>query len=107
VTDDNLLPFTLPAASTRYAQGWSRLLDLRSEPADAAAEFDLPFRWFVGLGVDDPVLGSFGFLEEPRPALSGGVALKFLNAILKQPRVKRLLSTDHFSIDGWLKPGLR
>jgi len=70
-------------------------------------EFDLPFRWFVGLGVDDPVLGSFGFLEEPRPALSGGVALKFLNAILKQPRVKRLLSTDHFSIDGWLKPGLR
>ncbi len=31
-------------------------------------EFDLLFRWFVGVGVDDPVWGSFGFLEETRPA---------------------------------------
>ncbi len=31
-------------------------------------EFDLLFRWFVGLGVDDAVLGPFDLLEEPRPA---------------------------------------
>ena len=31
-------------------------------------EFDLLFRWFVGLGIDDPALGSFDLFEEPGPA---------------------------------------
>ncbi len=34
--------------------------------------------------------------------LEGDIAAKFLGAILSQPRVKRLLSTDHFSVDGTL-----
>jgi hypothetical protein len=32
--------------------------------------------------------------------LEGGIAAKLLSAVLAQPRVKRLLSTDHFSVDG-------
>jgi transposase len=34
-------------------------------------EFDALFRWFVGLGVDDPVWDPFDILEEPRPAAGG------------------------------------
>jgi len=65
-------------------------------------EFDLLFRWFVGLGVDDPVWDHSTFSKNRDRLLSGDIAVKFLNAILEQPRVKRLLSTDHFSVDGTL-----
>ena len=65
-------------------------------------EFDLLFRWFVGLGVDDAVWDHSTFSKNRDRLLSGDIAVKFLNAILEQPRVKRLLSTDHFSVDGTL-----
>ena len=65
-------------------------------------EFDLLFRWFVGLGVDDPVWDHSTFSKNRDRLLGGDIAVKFLNAILEQPRVKRLLSTDHFSVDGTL-----
>lgn len=63
-------------------------------------EFDLLFRWFVGLGVDDPVWDHSVFSKNRDRLLAGDVAAKFLNAVLTQPRVKRLLSMDHFSVDG-------
>jgi transposase len=47
-------------------------------------EFDLVFRWFVGLGVDDPARDHSAF------------------SMLSQPRVNRLLSNEHFSVDGTL-----
>src|SRR5919109_4110589 len=65
-------------------------------------EFDLLFRWFVGLGVDDPVWDHSSFSKNRDRLLAGDVAAKFLTAVLAQPRVKRLLSTDHFSVDGTL-----
>ncbi|HUJ80559.1 MAG TPA: IS5 family transposase [Candidatus Acidoferrales bacterium] len=65
-------------------------------------EFDLLFRWFVGLGVDDPIWDHSVFSKNRDRLLAGDIAVKFLNAILEQPRVKRLLSTDHFSVDGTL-----
>ena len=46
--------------------------------------------------------GILDLLEEPRPLLDGDVAAKVLTAVLAQPQVKRLLSTDHFSVDGTL-----
>jgi len=65
-------------------------------------EFDLLFRWFVGLGVDDPVWDHSTFSKNRDRLLEGEIASKFLNAILAQPKVKRLLSSDHFSVDGTL-----
>jgi transposase len=65
-------------------------------------EFDLLFRWFVGLGVDDPVWDHSTFSKNRDRLLEGEIAAKLLNAILAQPRVKRLLSSDHFSVDGTL-----
>ena len=65
-------------------------------------EFDLLFRWFVGLGIDDPVFDHSVFSKNRDRLLDGDVAAKFLAAVLAQPRVKRLLSNDHFSVDGTL-----
>jgi transposase len=65
-------------------------------------EFDLLFRWFVGLGVDDPVWDHSTFSKNRDRLLEGDIAAKFLRAVLAQPKVKRLLSSDHFSVDGTL-----
>ncbi len=64
--------------------------------------FDLLFRWFVGLGIDDPVWDPSTFSKNRDRLLEGSVAAAFLSAILDIPRVKRLLSQDHFSVDGTL-----
>lgn len=65
-------------------------------------EFDLLFRWFVGLGVDDPAWNHSSFSKNRERLLEGEIAAKFLRAVLAQPKVKRLLSSDHFSADGTL-----
>ncbi len=65
-------------------------------------EFDLLFRWFVGLGVDDPVWDHSTFSKNRDRLLEGEIAAKFLAAVLAQRKVKRLLSSDHFSVDGTL-----
>ena len=64
--------------------------------------FDLLFRWFVGIGVDDSVWDHSSFSKNRDRLLGGDVAAKFLAAVLAQPRVKRLLSSDHFTVDGTL-----
>jgi transposase len=65
-------------------------------------EFDLLFRWFVGVGVDDAAWDHSTFSKNRDRLLEGDIAAKFMAAVLDQPRVKRLLSTDHFSVDGTL-----
>src|SRR4026207_1806951 len=65
-------------------------------------EFDLLFRWFVGLGVDDAVWDHSTVSKTRDRLLEGEIAAKFLAAVLAQPKVKRLLSSDHFSVDGTL-----
>ena len=65
-------------------------------------EYDLLFRWFVGLGVDDPAWDHSSFSTNRDRLLEGEIAAKLLAAVLAQPRVKRLLSSEHFSVDGTL-----
>jgi len=65
-------------------------------------EFDLLFRWFVGLGVDEPVWDHSTFSKNRDRLLDGDIAARFLSAILAQSRVRRLLSSEHFSVDGTL-----
>ena len=57
-------------------------------------EFDLLFRWFVGLGIDDPAWDHSVFSKNRDRLLEGEIAAKFLAAVLAQPQVKRLLSTS-------------
>jgi hypothetical protein len=65
-------------------------------------KFDLLFRWFVGIGVDDVVWDHSTFSKNRDRLLEGDIAAKFLSAVLAQPRVKRLLNSEHFSVDGAL-----
>jgi transposase len=65
-------------------------------------EYDLLFRWFVGIGVDDAAWDHSVFSKNRDRLLEGDIAAKFLAAVLAQPKVKRLLSSDHFSVDGTL-----
>jgi transposase len=65
-------------------------------------EYDLLFRWFVGLGIDDPVWDATSFTKNRDRLLQGDVAQHFLAAVLAQNKVKRLLSSEHFSVDGTL-----
>jgi transposase len=65
-------------------------------------EYDLLFRWFVGIGVDDAAWDHSVFSKNRDRLLEGDIAAKLLAAVLAQPKVKKLLSTDHFSVDGTL-----
>jgi transposase len=65
-------------------------------------DYNLLFRWFVGLGVDDPVWDVTVFTKNRDRLLEGEIAAKFLRAVLAQPKVKTLLSDEHFSVDGTL-----
>jgi transposase len=65
-------------------------------------DFDLLFRWFVGLGIDDAVWDHSVFSKNRERLLNTEIAQAFLAALLSEPRVKRLLSHEHFSVDGTL-----
>ena len=64
--------------------------------------YNLLFRWFAGLGIDDPVWDHSTFSKNRDRLLDADVAAKFLEAVLRHPKVKRFLSDDHFSVDGTL-----
>lgn len=66
----------------------------------AELEFNLLYRWFVGLGIDDPVWDATVFCKNRDRLLAGEVARQFLASLLALPKVKRLLSDEHFSVDG-------
>jgi len=65
-------------------------------------DYNLLFRWFVGLGIDHPVWHPTAFTTNRDRRLGGEVAAKFLAAVLDHTRVRQLLSREHFSVDGTL-----
>ena len=65
-------------------------------------DYNLLFRWFVGLGIDDPVWDHSTFSKNRDRLLDADVAGKFLAAVLRHPKVTRFLSDEHFSVDGTL-----
>jgi transposase len=69
-------------------------------------EFDLLFRGFVGVGIEDPVGDASTFSTNRDRRLAGEVAARFLATVLARPQVRRLLADDHFSVDGTPDPGL-
>jgi transposase len=65
-------------------------------------DYNLLFRWFVGLSVDEPVWVPTVFSKNRDRMLEGAVAAAFMDAVLNQDEVKSLLSSEHFSVDGTL-----
>ncbi len=65
-------------------------------------DYNLLFRWFVGLSADAPVWNPAVFSKNRDRLIEGEIADQFLAAVLSRPRVKVLLSDEHFSVDGTL-----
>ena len=65
-------------------------------------DYNLLFRWFVGLGIDDPVWVPTVFTKNRDRLLDAGVAAKFMAQLLAHKEVRKLLSDEHFSVDGTL-----
>jgi hypothetical protein len=65
-------------------------------------DYNLMFRWFVGLGIDDPVWVPTVFTKNRDRLLDADVAAKFMEQLLAHKEVRKLLSDEHFSVDGTL-----
>jgi transposase len=65
-------------------------------------DYNLLYRWFVGLAPDDPVWDATTFTKNRERLQGGEVFEKFMTTLLNHPQVKPLLSDEHFSVDGTL-----
>jgi len=65
-------------------------------------EYNLLFRWFVGLAMDDAVWTPTTFSKNRERLLAGDIARQFFEAVLTQARARRVLSDEHFTVDGTL-----
>jgi transposase len=65
-------------------------------------EYNLLFRWFVGLDIDDPVWDATVFTKNRDRLLAGDVAATFFQAVRTEAEARQLTSDDHFTVDGTL-----
>ena len=65
-------------------------------------DYNLLFRWFVGLNADDEVWDATTFTKNRDRLLEADVAQEFLGCVVEQARGKGLTSDEHFSVDGTL-----
>src|SRR5207244_4018977 len=65
-------------------------------------DYNLLFRWFVGLNMDDAIWDVTVFTKNRQRLLDGDIADAFFAAVLKQARQRSLLSDEHFTVDGTL-----
>ena len=65
-------------------------------------DYNMLFRWFVGLNMDDPVWDVTVFTKNRERFLEGEIAEKFFAAVLDQARASNLPSDEHFTVDGTL-----
>ncbi len=65
-------------------------------------DYNLLFRWFVGLSMDDLVWDATTFTKNRQRLLDGDIAQRFFDRVLAQARARDLLSDEHFSVDGTL-----
>lgn len=65
-------------------------------------DYNLLFRWFVGLNLDDPVWDATVFTKNRERLLAGAIAQAFFDRVLAQARQRQLLSDEHFTVDGTL-----
>lgn len=67
---------------------------------------DMAFRWFIGLSIDDKVWDQSVFSYNQERLIKADIGRRFLEEITQQAVKKRLLSNDHFSVDGTLLESL-
>lgn len=65
-------------------------------------DYNLLYRWFVGLSMDEPVWDATVFSKNRQRLLDGDVAQAFFAMVMKQAKGQGLLSSEHFTVDGTL-----
>jgi transposase len=65
-------------------------------------DYNLLFRWFVGLSMDDPIWDPTVFTKNRERLLQGDIARAFFERVLAQAKAQHLLSAEHFTVDGTL-----
>lgn len=65
-------------------------------------EYDLLFKWFLDLNLEDPAFDASSFSKNRARLLEHDVAGRFMQAVLKDAKRRRLLSEEHFTVDGTL-----
>jgi transposase len=79
------------------------LITIRSErQLMEQIDYNLLFRWFVGLGMDDAVWAPTTFTKNRDRLLTGDIAAAFFDAVLIHADSQQLLSSEHFTVDGTL-----
>jgi transposase len=65
-------------------------------------DYNLLFRWFVGLSMDDPIWDATVFTKNRDRLLRGDIAVRFFEQVLAEARERGLTSDEHFTVDGTL-----
>jgi transposase len=65
-------------------------------------QYNLLFRWFVGLSMDDPVWDATTFTKNRDRLLDGDIAAAFFAGVLAEAQAAGLVSDEHFTVDGTL-----
>ena len=65
-------------------------------------DYNLLFRWFVGLNLDDPIWDATVYSKNRERLLAGEVAEAFFDQVLAEAKARDLLSDEHFTVDGTL-----
>jgi transposase len=94
---------SIPPEKLLRAQLLQILYTIRSErQLMEQLDYNLLFRWFVGLNLDDPVWDPTVFTKNRQRLLDGEVATAFLERVVEHARRRGLLSGEHFTVDGTL-----
>jgi transposase len=94
---------SIPPEKLLKALLWPILCSVRSERLlMEMLNYNLLFRWFVGLGMDEKVWDATVFSKNRARRLRGDIAQAFFEAVLAQAREQGLLSGQHFTVDGTL-----
>ena len=65
-------------------------------------QYNLLYRWFVGMGINEQVWNATTFTKNRQRLLDGAIADKFFSAVVEVAEKKKLVSRDHFTVDGTL-----
>src|SRR5271155_4283291 len=65
-------------------------------------DYNILYRWFVGLGMDDPVWDHSVYSKNRERLLDGDIARKFFDGVLMLAKEHNLMSSEHFTVDGTL-----
>ena len=94
---------SIPPEQLLRAQLLQMLYSVRSERLlMEEIDYNILFRWFVGLNLDDPVWDATVFTKNRDRLLEGEVAKEFLARVVAEARAKGWTSDEHFTVDGTL-----